>query len=412
MAFALLYSLLMFITFFNNDNSNSNSNRRRNIDYNSEFSKINSDKRQITEKFIQDKYAKEASITNQQNSNNNNNKNDNNNGNNNKNDNSNNNKDTQLKGNKLIENEKKHDQDKLDSGTRKKEKNSNYEYIKFNGYIAPQQQGRSRGMFEQFEKLHDHDLVQEYCTALGDMCVGYAHHDFVGYQFYGAGSFPLTENKGWNFYLKHKKYLTTNENEKEKEENANANDNSSDKKLNPLYLIGKGLKFEKAEESAQKKFKNNVITEGMSQTEIDKLMGNEPKQEEKKEKEQIPGQVETQAQEQEQQQKEEPKQENKDAGEGKRYISYAMNYGRINNQLYSFEAMIQYALLYNRTLVIPWPRHRNHVMGLECGMLHYFIFVYLGFMSHTPLFLFFFCFRVISFSFLFKFTRHQKLVQG
>eukprot|EP01084_Bolivina_argentea_P294587 506923_1 len=50
-----------------------------------------------------------------------------------------------------------------------------------------------------------------------------------------------------------------------------------------------------------------------------------------------------------------------------KYISYAQNVGRVNNQLVSFEAMIQYAIYYNRTLVIPWPRHQNHVMGFECN---------------------------------------------
>ena len=56
-----------------------------------------------------------------------------------------------------------------------------------------------------------------------------------------------------------------------------------------------------------------------------------------------------------------------ESGQKKRYISYAMNVGRVNNQLVSFESMIQYAVHYNRTLVVPWPRHKNHVMGLECG---------------------------------------------
>ena len=271
-SFAILYSLMIFITLSHSKISNINKNpstndnieiTKKQMKKDIDFANINADKTEITQKFIENNQKKDIN---------------------------------------------------------KKNSNESYEYIKFNGYIAPQISGKSRGMFEQFEKMHDHNLVQQYCTALGDMCVGYAHHGYVGYQFYGAGSFPLIENKGWNFYLKHKKMINNTNND-------------------PLFLKGKGLNIDNADEPFKTIYKNNVITDNM------------------------PTQYPTK-----------PPTKLSIKLENKKYISYAMNVGRINNQLYSFEAMVQYAIEYNRTLVIPWPRHRNHVMGLECGMFYFILF--------------------------------------
>lgn len=46
------------------------------------------------------------------------------------------------------------------------------------------------------------------------------------------------------------------------------------------------------------------------------------------------------------------------------FLSFEWNVGRVNNQLYSFEAMIQYCVIYQRSLIIPFTTHRNHEIGI------------------------------------------------
>ena len=49
----------------------------------------------------------------------------------------------------------------------------------------------------------------------------------------------------------------------------------------------------------------------------------------------------------------------------RKFISFEWNVGRTNNQLYSFEAMIQYCVIYiDRTIILPFTTHRNHELGM------------------------------------------------
>lgn len=49
----------------------------------------------------------------------------------------------------------------------------------------------------------------------------------------------------------------------------------------------------------------------------------------------------------------------------RKFMSFEWNVGRTNNQLYSFEAMLQYCAIYiDRTLILPFTTHRNHELGM------------------------------------------------
>ena len=48
----------------------------------------------------------------------------------------------------------------------------------------------------------------------------------------------------------------------------------------------------------------------------------------------------------------------------RKFISYERNLGRVNNQIGSIEAVIQYSILYQRTLIFPFPHHRNQLLGI------------------------------------------------
>ena len=47
----------------------------------------------------------------------------------------------------------------------------------------------------------------------------------------------------------------------------------------------------------------------------------------------------------------------------RKFVTYEWNVGRTNNQIYSFEAMLQYCVLYERTVIVPISTHRNHPIG-------------------------------------------------
>ena len=48
----------------------------------------------------------------------------------------------------------------------------------------------------------------------------------------------------------------------------------------------------------------------------------------------------------------------------RKFMSFEWNVGRTNNQLYSFEAMMQYVAIYGRTIILPFSTHRNHGIGM------------------------------------------------
>ncbi|ETO28533.1 hypothetical protein RFI_08600 [Reticulomyxa filosa] len=214
------------------------------------------------------------------------------------------------------------------------------------GYIAPQANGKSRGyvytimfrqqkymnislylnnlkkgMYEKFDPMVDMVFAKEYCSALQTECVGIAHNKDSGYQFYSNVSYPLTENAGWTYYLKYDTQTPWSEIFNSLEE--------------------KGLDYNRMEtdliidDRRYVLFSNDCSIRGF-------LLETKP----------------------------ETKVEKPHSAKSwtKGYMGYSMNFGRINNQLFSFEAMIQYCVFYNRTLIIPWPRHDNHVMGFESGM--------------------------------------------
>ena len=226
----------------------------------------------------------------------------------------------------------------------KNTKHPRNDYIVFPNFMAPQIDGKSKGLFEKFESRHDHDLVQMYCDSLMDECIGYSFNTNGGYQFYSHRALPVAAKNGWDFYLK---------------QDPNK----------PLSLKGKGVKIDDMDDKSKQKWKDNVIDEDekdekdesddIDKEDDDKSIGDISDKKTQKMFREIGN--------------EDPKETKKKyapvvpSGDGKKYISYLQNVGRVNNQLVSFEAMIQYAVYYNRTLVIPWPRHMNHVMGFECG---------------------------------------------
>ena len=48
----------------------------------------------------------------------------------------------------------------------------------------------------------------------------------------------------------------------------------------------------------------------------------------------------------------------------RKFMSVEWNLGRVNNQIGPIESMIQYAIIYQRTIIFPFPHHRNHIIGL------------------------------------------------
>ncbi|ETO31126.1 hypothetical protein RFI_05994 [Reticulomyxa filosa] len=48
----------------------------------------------------------------------------------------------------------------------------------------------------------------------------------------------------------------------------------------------------------------------------------------------------------------------------RKYISFEWNYGRTNNQIMSFEAMLQYCVIYQRAIILPFGSHFNHFQGV------------------------------------------------
>lgn len=48
----------------------------------------------------------------------------------------------------------------------------------------------------------------------------------------------------------------------------------------------------------------------------------------------------------------------------RQFMSFEWNLGRTNNQLYSLEAMLQYVVIYQRTLILPFASHRNHELAM------------------------------------------------
>ncbi|ETO01545.1 hypothetical protein RFI_35894 [Reticulomyxa filosa] len=165
-------------------------------------------------------------------------------------------------------------------------------------------------MYDKFESSVDLEHAQEYCTLLRSQCVGVATNANAGHQFYTKKSLPLVEKSGWKFYLKYDTEIPWPE------------------MFNTLRESG--LNYNRMQNDLKEKYKQKPETKSTS----------------------------TQP----------PKSSQSPKPWKKRFVGYSMNVGRINNQLFSFEAMIQYCVYYNRTLVIPWPRHRNQVMGFESGM--------------------------------------------
>eukprot|EP01083_Nonionella_stella_P027620 76086_1 len=47
----------------------------------------------------------------------------------------------------------------------------------------------------------------------------------------------------------------------------------------------------------------------------------------------------------------------------RKFMTFEWNLGRTNNQLYSFEAMLQHSVIYLRSLILPYTTHRNHELG-------------------------------------------------
>ena len=46
------------------------------------------------------------------------------------------------------------------------------------------------------------------------------------------------------------------------------------------------------------------------------------------------------------------------------FVSFEWNMGRTNNQIMSFEAMLQYAVMYQRAILLPFGSHFNHFQGI------------------------------------------------
>lgn len=217
------------------------------------------------------------------------------------------------------------------------------DYIKFPNFMAPQVGGKSKGLFEKFESKHEHELVQMYCDSLKDECIGYAFNKNAGFQFYSPAAFPVAKKNGWDFYMK---------------QDPNK----------PLSFDNKGLTMDDMDDKHKEIWKDKV----------EQQWSDDDENEEDEDKDNDKEDTKKPKKSQRKSIKEEIENDTKDeirkkyaptvsSGDEIRYISYAQNVGRVNNQLVSFEAMIQYAIYYNRTLVIPWPRHQNHVMGFECG---------------------------------------------